>query len=250
MKKNVYFIPLVLLSFFSTPSNSTPWSFEIAPYLWAINMNGTVGEGSKTLYLDETFSDLLKQLNMGGMVYATAHRDNIGFYTNAVYASLSDSDSDKVETVSINVKNKFGIIGLGVSYIVLNHEWANDKKFSVEPYAGIRYTFNNTTLEVDTLKLRQNVNWVDPVIGIQLDYDFNKHWGSQLVGDIGGTNATTQNSYSAGAFIKYKPDLWQHLKTYLGYRILSQHYETGSGANYYDWNVKLFGPVIGLGFTF
>lgn len=239
-KKSSFLIFSLLLS---THLFASPWNVEVTPYLWAINMNGTVTIGHKTTHIDQRFTDLLKHLDLGGMLYVTAHQDNLGFYLNGIYAALSDAgDADHI---SVSVHNKFGIVGAGISYIIFNHA-----KLKLEPYAGFRHTFNNTTLKIDDLSFKKKVKWTDPVLGLQFDYDFNPCWGTTLVGDIGGISASTQYSYTAGAFLKYQPCYWQHIKTYLGYRLLSQHYETGSGSQFYDWNVKIFGPVLGIGFTF
>jgi len=52
-------------------------------------------------------------------------------------------------------------------------------------------------------------------------------------------------------FFGYKPNansLFRNTTTYLGYRLLYQHYQTGSGASLYEWNMHIFGPVLGLAF--
>ncbi len=239
----------ILLLFFSFATVASPWTFELAPYLWATNMIGRVTVGPASAHIDQTFSDLLNHLDFGAMLYGTAHKDNFGLYGNGMYVVLSDS-VQPTPLINIKAKNYFGIFGAGISYIVWQHQFINSQKMSLEPYAGARYTLNNTTVTLADIRFKKNVNWTDPVIGMRMDYDFNRCWGSQLVADVGGTNTSTHYSYSAGAFVSYQNPMWQHVKAYLGYRFLQQHYETGSGLNFYDWNMKLFGPVAGVGFIF
>jgi hypothetical protein len=222
-----------------------PWQFEIAPYLWGINMNGTVGVGPVKSHLNESFSDLLSHLNFAAMLYAAAHKENFGVYFNGIYSITSDNMS--INAINVNGQNKFGIYAAGVSYIFYNENY-----LQIEPYLGFRYTLNNTTININNFSFKKNVNWTDPVIGARLNYDFTKSWSGILTGDIGGTNTSTHYSYSAAALVGYHPVgiSFKYMTTYLGYRLLQQHYQTGSGVNFYNWNVRLFGPLIGVAFNF
>jgi hypothetical protein len=238
----------ISLCLFVSDAFATPWNFEITPYIWALNMNGHTSVGPATLPVDQTFSDIFKHLNVAGMLYATAHKDRFGLYFNGIYAVISDGET--VDGIHISGKNKFGVFGAGISYIAYQNQLNWQSKFILEPYAGARYTLNNTTINLNNFSFSKNVNWTDPVLGLRMDYIYNKKWSGYLIGDIGGTNTTTHYSYSAGAFVSYQPPTWRYVKTYLGYRLLDQHYQTGHGLGYYNWNVKLFGPVLGFGITF
>ncbi len=229
---------------------SNPWTFEIAPYIWGVNMNGSVGVGPARAHVDQSIGNLLKQLNFAAMLYATAHKDDFGLYFNGIYSVTSDS----LSTTDFNVKekNRFGIYGAGLSYIVFQRDFLYQRKIALEPYLGARYTVNNTTVNVNQFSFKKDVNWTDPVVGFRLNYHFTRSWLALLTGDIGGINGSTHYSYSASALIGYQassPSL-SFLSTYLGYHILDQHYQTGNGANFYNWNMKLFGPVLGVMFTF
>jgi hypothetical protein len=227
---------------------ASPWTYEIDPYLWAINMNGRVGVGPATAHVNENFHDILKQLNFAAMVYAAAHKDKYGVYVNAIYAVTSDGAN--VGPISIDVKNKLGIFGAGVTYIAYEKRLNWYRKFTIEPYAGFRYTFNDTTVNINHFNFKDNRNWTDPLVGLQFKLDLSREWFANLSGDVGGTNRAKQFSYSALGLLGYHPNSWQHTSVYLGYRLLSQHYETGSGLNFYNWDIKLFGPLVGFRFTF
>jgi hypothetical protein len=85
---------------------------------------------------------------------------------------------------------------------------------------------------------------------MRLRYDFNARWVGQLSADLGGTNTTDHFSYNWAALLGYKPSKYLTNSTwYLGYRYLYQHYDTGSGRNTFDWNMRLFGPVLGVNFS-
>ncbi|MDX1900744.1 MAG: hypothetical protein SFW66_01910 [Gammaproteobacteria bacterium] len=250
LRIGIKFLCLLLLSsfLFSTNAFAAPWQFEIAPYIWGMNMRGRTSIGPATFDVNQSFTDLLKHLDVAAMLYATAHKDQLGFYFNGMYSSLSDNGH--FYDVKVHADNQFGVFGGGISYIAFQRQLSNERAVSLEPYAGVRYTLNNSTLKLNNSSFSKNVNWTDPVIGLRFDYAFNKKWTALLIGDIGGTNASTHYSYSAGAFLGYQSLSWQHVKLYLGYRILGQHYQTGSGRSFYDWDMKLYGPLLGIGFIF
>jgi hypothetical protein len=234
-----------------TPS---PWQFEIAPYLWAVNMNGTIKIGDVTSHVNQTFGDLLTHLNWGGMLWLSANKDKFGMFVNALYASSSINTSD--DGLPIKAQSNFGIYSAGLSYqIYQTMLGTSSTQFSITPYAGARYTNNRASLTVNSpegnFRTANDENWTDPIVGARLEFDFTKAWLVTLAGDIGGTNASSDYSYNLTGLLGFKPQtIWTSTTWYLGYRLLDQHYITGSGENYFNWNMKLFGPIAGLSFTF
>lgn len=242
-----------VLSLLSTTAYADPWKIEIAPYLWAMNMNGTVGVGSRSAHIKESFSDIMKQFQGGGMLFLDAKKDRFGLFFNAVYAELSKNSplDTPLGPITIHSKNKFGIFSAGISYEVYKNIFANCNETAIDLYAGARYTLNNTTLNVLGLSVSNNQNWTDPIIGGRLRFIFNKAWHAMLSGDVGGTNFNNQKSYNLIGLIGYKPQtMMKNTTFYLGYRLLHQKYINGSGTNRFVWNMNLFGPMAGVAFEF
>jgi hypothetical protein len=240
----------------ATAAESTAWKFNVAPYLWAINMNGTVQTGPVRAHVDDSFQELLQHLNIGGMLFLEANRGKFGIFGNAVYSVVSTDGKDG--PLKSTSKNKFGIFSGGVSYAV--HQFCfssacDQNSLTVEPYAGFRYTLNDTTvtlqdLPIVNLRSSNNQKWTDPIVGARLRYLMTKAWSLTLAGDIGGTNAKTQHSYNVIGLLGYKPQsTWKNTNIYLGYRVLDQYYKNGQGEKYFLWNMKISGPVLGINFT-
>jgi hypothetical protein len=234
-------------------ASASQWQFEVTPYLWTLNMNGQVGIGPVTTHVNESFSNIFHHLDFAAMVYASAHKDDFGFYGNVLYASLSDSGNlGANHGIRVKANEDYGIFGAGISYVVGRHEFSNLSAIAVEPYAGARYNLVNTSLKVNNFStLRDNQHWTDPVLGLNLNYMFNKQWSLRLAGDIGGTSTNRQYSYSATGLIGYTPQsFWTNTTTSLGYHFIAQHYISGSGFNRYEWNMHLFGPVLAFTIRF
>lgn len=238
---------------FAADANNPAWQIDIAPYLWAANMNGRVTSGPITAHMSQSFSDILSQLNVGGMLWLDAYKGPFGLFLNSMYIVLSDDA--KVAGVKVDQKTRSGLFTAGLSYIILQKQIERSdgsvNQLQLEPYIGDRYTLNNVRINILNFTLNSDHHWQDPIIGLRMIYNWPR-WVAQLAGDIGGTNTTSQYSYNWTALIGYKPAnaSMKHVTFYLGYRNLYQVYKTGSGINYFNWSMRELGPVLGVNFNF
>lgn len=240
---------------YAADANNPNWQFGIAPYAWLLNMNGRVGAGPVTTHISESFSTILKQLDIGGMVYAQAYKGPVGVYGNAVFAVLSDHGQRG--RFDAHLKTRFGLYGAGISYILFQRNYSSitpneSARLQLEPYLGFRYTRNNAHLTVNQFTLQNNHSWTDPLLGLRVNYNINTHWLARLAADVGGINTDSQYSYDLNGFIGYEPTscALRAVSFYLGYRYLYQVYDTGAGLSRFAWNMRLFGPIAGVNVSF
>lgn len=232
------------------------WRFTVAPYLWALNMNGTVHIKTAHAHVNQTFNDILNEMNWAGMLWVEANKDKFGVFGNALYASLSQSASAGL--FSAHVNNNFGLYSAGVSYEIYKKCFCQETCESdliIEPYLGFRHTVSNIQLTLNTplgnVRKSKNEAWTDPIVGARFRIDMTKAWTVTLAGDVGGTNTNNHYSYNVLGLLGYKPQtIMKYTTWYLGYRLLDQHYVTGVTSNYYNWNMKLFGPIASVAFNF
>lgn len=233
-----------VLLLLSCVNRASGWQFEIAPYLWATNMNGRVQIRNQSAPVDESFADIVKLLKAGGMLWLSADQDKLGLFANGLYASLS-KDIDYAG-YTINSTNKLTIVSAGVSYQIYKHN-----NYFIEPYLGLRFTRNNAGIKISNLGFDadNNQNWTDPILGSRIRY-INNGWRVILAADIGGTNFNSNKSLNLNGLVGYNPQTLQNWAFYLGYRYLYQKYSTGQGSDYFLWNMRLFGPMLGLSYSF
>ena len=231
-------------------ANNPDWQIDIAPYLWAISMNGTVSNGPLTTHVSESFSQLMRYFNGGGMLWMDLYKGPFGVFVNGLFTDLTDKNS--IDGVDLKLTSHFGIVTYGLSYIVFQQE-TQKGRIQLEPYAGVRYTFDNVALKLETLPTaHSNQDWTDIIAGLRVRDDLNARWVVSLAGDLGGKNVHTQYSTNVVGLLGYKPasKSFSNSTFYLGYRYLHQHYVHGSGIDYFDWNMHLFGPLLGVNFNF
>jgi hypothetical protein len=173
-----------------------------------------------------------------------------------MYAQLTDNETHG--PLKATLRNNFGLFTAGVAYEVYRTPFPSLNNFSYlafNPYIGARDTLNNTKLtlraSIFDISGSNNQNWVDPIIGLRLNWILNRAWSLTAAGDVGGVNTTTHYSYNVLGLIGYSPQThWTNTTVYLGYRLLDQHYEHGTGLGKYNWNMKIAGPLLGLAIKF
>lgn len=229
------------------PAEAT-WQFQIAPYVWPIGMNGTMQLGDKRVHVDESIRDILNHLDYAGMLWLEAQKENIGIFFNMVFATLSDTGNDGA--LNYNLRSHYGLYTGGLSYTVYR-----DNGWNISPYTGLRYTHNKDSLDlaIPTVNFyrKDNQRWIDPILGVRFIYQFNPSWSLTAAGDVGGTNTSTHYSYNLVGLLGYVPQSLSTKPTiFLGYRMLSQTYQTGHDSGTYLWDIKLSGPMLGIAFNF
>jgi hypothetical protein len=91
-------------------------------------------------------------------------------------------------------------------------------------------------------------DWVDPFIGLRLGADLTKKLSLVLRGDIGGFGVGSEFTWNASAIFGYH--FTPMISAWLGYKALGVDYETGSLHRKFEFDVTMFGPIMGLSIQF
>lgn len=201
-------------------------------------MSGTVGVGPISGEIDASASDILSNLEMGGMA---AYRYETGRWAwggEAIYMGLGAAQS------GLDVGVDEWIIAATAGYSINDH-------FSA--IGGLRYMDLATELSVTGpagTERSGNVgaSWVDPFLGARVDLPAGTRSKVVLQGSVGGFGIGSDLSIDAGGF--FETGLSKSTSILLGYRLLDVDYEDGSGADYFKFDTISQGPVVGVRFQF
>jgi hypothetical protein len=237
-------------------SVSDDWQFQVAPYLWGISADGDVTVRGQESEVDAGFSDIIDKLNYGVMIEGEARKGRIGLWGQAIYADLEDSES--VLGLKIDAEVDAVWAGFGAYYrlgpwALGSEASAAGPKVIVEPYAGVRYTYLDLELDVGGgLDAERDRDWFEPIVGLRTIWEFSPRWSVTALGDIGGFGAGSDFAWQASGLIGYRFGLFgeNDSRFLFGYRALSQDYDTGSGANKFEWDITLHGPIFALAIEF
>jgi hypothetical protein len=247
----------------SAPADPTPWEVSLTPYLWAVALKGDASVGRVDADVDASFSDILDNLNGALMLSTEVRKDRFSLLSDTVFANLGDDGATSDNRLKIDATANLLIQSLAGTYRVgtwqlADFAGAGPLAVSVDPYAGIRYTYLNTELKgkLDLPDLginarrtaEEDAHWVDPIIGLRTMWTLGDHWNMTLAGDVGGTSTSDQYSAEAFGLVGYRFSLFgQDNANFLaGYRVLKQKYEDGNGRSAFEWDMTIHGPIFGL----
>jgi len=235
---------------------SEDWQFQVAPYVWALAVDGDVTVKGQKSDVSLSFKDIVEELNYGVMLQGEARKGRVGAFANVLYANLGDETD--VGPLKIDPEANLFIGGFSGYYRLgpwdLDSEAGDDSpQLIVDPYAGVRYTYLDLDLDISGgPSLGNDQDWFEPIVGLRTLWELSPRWGVTAAGDIGGFGVGSDFAWQAIGLVSYRFGLFgeNNSRFLFGYRALHQDYSTGSGTNKFEWDVTLHGPIFALAIEF
>ncbi|HEX6111522.1 MAG TPA: hypothetical protein VFZ10_04385 [Geminicoccaceae bacterium] len=229
------------------PATDDRWQLRVAPYLWATSLDGNATVAGIKSDVDVSFSDILKDLSLAGMLLADFQRGRFGVAVNTVYARLTPENN----VGPFEIKTTSDMLQLGVAPYYRLVDWAyrtspsgKPMRLIVEPEAGFRFTYLRAELDVRNggLTADESESWVEPLIGSRFGLDLSDRWNLTAEANVGGFGVGSDLAWNAQAFLGYRTSLFGVPTTLAaGYRALHQDYDHDD----FKWDVTMHGPVLG-----
>jgi hypothetical protein len=129
--------------------------------------------------------------------------------------------------------------------------WALTEQFVV--FGGLRYVDLGVDVQArsplgDLESAGGDESWVDPIIGARYVFPFNDRWSLSLRGDIGGFGVGSDFAWQGLASLRWQAS--PRIGVLAAYRYFDMDYEDGSGAGYFEYDMTISGPALGVVFTF
>jgi hypothetical protein len=232
----------------SAPANEDAgWHLDLSPYLWFAGAHGTVGALGRDASIHASPGDLLSHFNIGLMGSAEVRHKRLLLNGDLLWIRISDSHAlpaARLSAVSADVR-----VGQLVWTSKLGYRVINREKIKADANVGARFwhlglklNFNPSLLG---LNFNTSQNWADIVIGGRVQLPVGKKANIDLLGDVGGWNATAKLDYQFAALLGYKVGSKWTLGA--GYRYLFIDYRPGSASVV---NVVTSGALIGATYHF
>jgi len=239
---------IVLLSLcipvFVCAQEANTWQNEISIYGWYAGIDGNItlptGTGTDISVEASDIFDNLEMVLMGGYV---GKYNKWSFIADLVYMDVGGSDSRAVGpvTASVGLDVKSWIIHGGVGYDVVQSDNGN-----LAVVGGVRYLAldADVSLALQSTPIRTgsgSEGLLDGIIGLRGYLTLNDKWYLPYYADIGTGGSDLTWQLFGGVGYRFS---WGDIR--LGYRHLE--YDLGDGKIAKD--LKLSGPVLGIGFRF
>jgi hypothetical protein len=209
------------------------WRSTLLFYLWATALDGTVAVGGNEVEVDESFSDLVDNLDGAFSARFESHKGKWGYFLDGMYVKLDPSESTPLGTVDVDVKN-----------LILEAGGVYNFNPVVQGLFGARYQDLDLDITLPGGRMAgSTLDWVDGFLGLRIVPVNTEKWRVWLRGDVGvvGDSDTTWNAV-IGASYKFNPK-WSLVAAY---RVLSDDIEQ-DGVNF---DVDYSGIGIAVGYTF
>ncbi len=249
-------------------SETEEWRFAFIPYIWITSMNGEMTVRGRTIDIDASFGDILENSDsvfaFNGIL--SARKGRWGGYLDGTYMKLGTDDSKREPSgATVDTTNQLAYFEFGGLYRLGEGVWGADwqegeqakgRRWFLDFIAGGRMTTQDNQFTLKGLpggnrqiQISQSRTWTDPIFGFLgiTDLSESRRWEFRLKGDIGGFGVASQFMWNFLATVGYNFQAGKtNLAPYLGYRAFYQDFQDGSGADAYQWDVTLHGPVLGL----
>lgn len=227
------------------PEDPDKWTFSMSPYFWAAGITGDTGVfGLPEVHVDESFGDILSDLDFAFMAAGDARYDRFSIVTDIIYARITtDSATPRgilADEVDLKTETFTAMIGAGYSVI-------DEPQGRLDVIGGVKIWYTETTISFSGGPLggvsgTDDATWVDAVAGVRGMYSITPSvyltgWG--LIG-AGGADL----DWDVMAAIGYK---WNDaISAIAGYRALGVDYSDDTLTN----DIVEHGPILGVVFHF
>jgi len=232
--RTVLVFATALLASVSVQAQDEGWVVDVSVFMLGAAMDGTIGIAGHDADIDVSFSDIVENLEMGGMGSMRVARGRWAFTTEVIYMGLggsngpvaADVDQWNVEpSASFRVSDRFETI-VGVRYTNLSAE--------------IRGPFGRNP--------SGTVDWWDPIIGARWMLPIGEAWTFNLRGDVGGFGVGSDFAWQLFPYLVWQ--FGERASMQAGYRAVSGDYDEGSGLSEFKYDVVTQGPQLGVIFRF
>jgi hypothetical protein len=228
----------------AAPLHAEGWTQEFAPYLWGAGMDGTAGVRDVTADVNQSFGDILDNLEMGFMGMYRASKDRYSVTVDGVYMGLGTTVRGPGGLTKADVDLNQSALEVDGGYEVVDR---------LVVFGGLRYNNMNTKLQVtgaldNVRKADATEDWIDPVIGAHYTLPFNDQWSANFRGDIGGFGIGSDFAWQGIATLRWQAT--PGLGVLAAYRYMAMDYDNGSDNDYFKYDMALSGPALGAVFTF
>lgn len=244
MKKSI--LKIMLASSFLIASTGSAnaegeneWKHTLAPlYLWAAGIEGTSQIGPVAAPVSIEFADALDNLDTTLTFHYEANKDKLGFMADYFHLSL-DPKSTLPNGAPASVDLTNNIWELGMIY-------RPDNAKGLEVLYGLRGMDLQLDLGVGSAPKKSLVDrdWIDVFVGLRKNFAMSDKASFSARGDIG--TGDSDLVWNAALLFDYRFN--KTISMFGGYRWLDYDYETGSGREYFSYDVTYQGPAIALRF--
>lgn len=220
------------------------WHFLIAPYLWATSIQGDVTVKGYSSDFTVAFQDIMKHLDFAAEGHVEAGYGPWTLMLDPTYLRVSEA-RDK-GPIRPRVTTQTTLVDTGLFYSFYSTQLACDQYETMELFVGTRHFSVDNTLDFSVApSISSSEGFTVPIVGARLKFDITPQTHFWLRGDDSFSHSDeVEKTWSATTGLSYS--FTRNFEVGIAYRVLKIDFEKHTN----DTDVILYGPMLGVGFTF
>jgi hypothetical protein len=221
-----------------------PWTFDAFVYYWSASLSGNLTVDGDEVDLDGGDDSFSGDPALSGFLGTfEASRGPWSFVLAPIVVNV-ETTGDESGGVDADVRIHAEIHeGFVAHEIVDSWQWL----------AGARYYELSTDVDlsqggVPVGSPDSDHSWVDPIVGVRYRGDLGGDWSLRGRADVGGFGLGSEFAWNASALFGY--EFYPGFAAQLGYRVLHIDFGEGSGSDRLAYDLTMFGPIVGVSFSF
>lgn len=237
------------------PQPESGWQYQATLYVWATGINGDIGiRNLPRVPVSITFGDVLENFRGAVMGNFLAKKDNWTLFADVFWSQLGGSKTLSVggEPV-VDFSQRLFILSGAAGYRLP----VGDADFDLSATAGFRYQRLSANTSITSILVpfafsqTDAKDWLDPTVGIALQWKLNKQWFVNALADVGGFGLPASSKLSSQGLIAVGYNWNESWSTALGYRALYTDYQSvTSPTRDFRYNTTMHGPFMSIGYHF
>jgi hypothetical protein len=219
------------------------WRQTVFLYGMGAGIDGTSTIGPLSLPIDKSISDVFDALKFGAMAAYRIENDEWSFEGDLTFMNLGWNQSTAAGRVGGD---------LSVQQLTLMATAGRRINRNLEALVSLAYFDLSNELEVSVLQQRRratrDASWVDPMVGFNYAIPFAGKWTYTLRGDIGGFGVGSDLTWQI--LTAFRRQNTERFGWFVGYRVVSFDYQSGSGSNFQRYDLTQQGPMAGIAISF
>jgi len=218
----------------------------IAPYLWAMNISGSIGLDGLSVPVNLASYQLARGVKAGGMGYAQYPVGDNFVYLDGLGVSFGERHFQTFFGQNLNAGLAMGDAGLGRNFMV-DPAIPVVGRGVISPYVGARILTLTARVDGPQLRQRFSKNWYQPVLGVLVQGPLAPRFSYVVKLDAGGFNVNDSRYRSAIVVLRYT--ITRNWSVAGGYRA-ADFYSGGASAAGLSLNLAGAGPLVGVQLSF
>ena len=237
-------LTLALISTSAWSQNSDGWDWKVTPYLWLMNMEGDLSIGPLATDIDESFSDLLSNLDFAGELYAELGKGNHAVHADYSYLRLKPDPTELASPPFPPDSELASKLTTNLFEVAYNYRWNGLGGPSL--VLGARLVDMDIRMDPARLEpVTAGPSWWDYFVGIKTHNIISTKWDFGFYGTIGTGGSDLPWTVQATFGRRYSNDN----RLMLGFRAWGLDYSEVENSQATALDLKIYGLMIGYEFN-